>query len=414
MNVLHVNTRATVGGAARACRRLHEALRRAGHDSRILSRDYSASSEELVNWLPNPVLGRLAVRLTWLLERSTGLEGFLDAASWLGHRRHVRWADVVNLHNVHGFLLSLPLLPHFESHAPLIWTLHDAWPLTAHCFYPMGCEGWLRRCRECPNPAGRLPGRGAVTRLLYRLRRRVYDRIDPVIVTPSRWLLEMVRRSPLTCGFRSRCIPNGLDLEVFRPLGRQAAREALGLRSEGPVVMFGARSLTRRRKGRGVLQEALERLRSRGVQGVTLLSVGQLGVAAPPLPYPLRRLGTVDSQRRMALAYSAADVFVLPTRADNLPNTLVESIACGTPCVSFRVGGVPEVVRPGETGWLAEPGSPEGLAECLEEALLGGEQERMGRSCRRVAEEEYDVRLMAERYVALYSEAQSRRTEATL
>lgn len=406
MNVLHVNTHAYEGGAGRAAYRLHTALRRSGEESRIVSADYVKGRDDLQTWVPKTPLWWLLHHATWWLEIQTGLEGALNVTSWFGYRRHAEWADVVNLHNIHGYYFSLLLLPRIERLAPLVWTLHDMWPLTGHCAYPMDCSGWLSGCGNCPNLAGPPKVKRDVSRLLYSIRRRVYSRCSPVLVTPSRWLRRQVRRAPLTQHFRATCIPNGLDTDVFLPTNKRAAREALGLPSDERLAFFSAHVLGARRKGGDLLMAALRLLRESGLDNVRLLVAGGGGEEIErEAPYPVFNVGRVEGEALMAVVYSAADVFVLPTRADNLPNVLLEALSCGTPCVAFRVGGVPEVVRPGETGWLAEPEDPEDLALNLHEALTDdAARERMSEVCRSVAEKEYNVELMRRRYVRLYEE----------
>jgi len=406
MNVLHVNTWAARGGAGRAAFRLHEGLRKAGHCSRTVARRTVPGRADVQGWVPETRLWNRLRRLNRVLEIHAGLDGLADVASWVGHRRHAAWADVINLHNVHGGAMSLFLLSRLERRAPLVWTLHDMWALTGHCAYPMACDRWLTGCGRCPNLAGPPRIGWDATRLLYRARARIYRRISPVLVAPSRWLLAQTRRSSLTRGFRAVHIPNGLDLDVFRPVDRRVARSTLRLGPAEKVVMFCAQSLADRRKGPDLLIEALRTLHANGEAELRLLVAGQAGsLLASQSPYPVLDLGQVDSELLLAAAYSAADVFVLPTRMDNLPNGLVESIACGTPCVSFRAGGVPDVVRPGRTGWLAEPEDARDLARCLHEALNSNDKRKETSAvCRRIAEDEYDVRLMVERYLALYEE----------
>jgi len=408
MNVLHINTMARLGGAARACHRLHSALLGAGQGSRLVSADRIEGRDDLQSWLPHSLSAVFLHHATWWLEMHTGLEGLLNVESCLGYRRHARWADVINLHNLHGYFFNLFLLPRLERFAPLVWTLHDMWSMTGHCAYPYDCPKWLgARCRRCPNLTGPPKVYRDAVDVTLAARRRVYARINPVLVTPSRWLLGEADRAPLTASFRKRCIPNGLDLSVFRPTGRAASRDALGIPRRERVLLFSAHFLGAWRKGGDLMLRALRQLKAEGVSGLRLLFAGGGGQALQgQSPYPVHDLGQVESERFMAAAYSAADLFVLPTRADNLPNGLVESIACGTPCVSFRVGGVPEVVRPGVTGWLAEPQDAAGLARCIREALEMGpsRRRRMAADCRRVAEQEYGVDLMRRRYLDLYEE----------
>ncbi len=415
MRILHINTRALEGGAARACRRLHDALQAAGHESRILSAEHVPEREDMRTWHPPAALGTPLHRLNWAVEMRTGLEGFLNVASRLAWREHAEWADVINLHNLHSFYFALPLLARMARRAPLVWTLHDMWPLTGHCAYPMECPRWLAGCGHCPNL--HRPARICIdtSGLLYRLRRRVYRRIDPVLVAPSSWMQAQAHRAPLTRRWRCQHIPNGLDLQVFRPHERADARRRLGLPASGRIILCTANSLTRQRKGKGLLTAALRELRAGGTGELTLAVVGDGRAPLPETAYRTVELGHVADERQLAIVYSAADVFVLPARADNLPNTLLESIACGTPCVASRVGGVPDIVRPTVTGWTTRAEDAADLARCLAQALSDAAAlQEMGRACRRVAETEYDVTLMRERYVALYEHLLERRRSHAL
>ncbi|MCK4374135.1 MAG: glycosyltransferase family 4 protein [Candidatus Brocadiae bacterium] len=406
MNVLHMNTRAMKGGAALAAYRLHVALRAGGHPSRIVCRDEVEGRDDLQTWLPRSPLWSLLWQMTSWSEIHLGLEGLANLNSWAGYHRHADWADVINLHNLHSCYFSMLLLPRLERRAPLVWTLHDMWALTGHCAYPLECERWLEGCGRCPRLAGPPRMERDTTRFLYRTRRRIYAKINPALVAPSRWMLEQARRAPLTEGFRAVHIPNGLDTSVFRPVDKAAARRMLRLGEGERVLLFGAYNLSEKRKGGDLLVEALRRLHAAGLRDLRLVIVGKGGAQwAGESAYPVLDLGEINNELFMAAVYSAADAFVLPTRADNLPLVLLESMACGTPCVSFRVGGVPEVVRPGRTGWLAAPEDAGDLARCLRDALTNDERRRaMSAVCREVAEKEYDVRLMARRYTHLYEE----------
>jgi glycosyltransferase involved in cell wall biosynthesis len=199
-------------------------------------------------------------------------------------------------------------------------------------------------------------------------------------------------------------IPNGLDTEVFRPFSKTVAREVLGLDPKEDVVLFSALDAGARRKGGQVLSEALEILRSRQGHSVRLLAVGngaerwQNVVRMPVTPLP-----AVKDDRLLAVIYSAADLLVFPTLAENLPNGVIESMACGTPVVAFDVGGVSEAVRPMETGYLATRQDPADLACGISRLLKdSGLRERLGRRCREVAEAEYSLDLQARRFQELY------------
>jgi glycosyltransferase involved in cell wall biosynthesis len=194
-------------------------------------------------------------------------------------------------------------------------------------------------------------------------------------------------------------IPNGLDHTTFRPRNEQKTRRELGIPDGHNVVLFVAQSTTKHRKGFSLLAEALGAL---DVEDTTLLSVGG---GEPPLSgnLPHVHAGRVEDDEALSRVYSLADIFVIPSRQDNLPNTVLESMACGTPVVGFNVGGIPDMVGPGETGWLAETGNVRELRQAIETALENDEErEWMGRRCREVVGEEYTLERQARQYRALY------------
>jgi len=356
---------------------------------------------------------QLVERGVGIVETKLRLRHLLSFDPLFGNCRHFGWADVINLHNLHGMPFNPLALPRLAARRPLVWTLHDMWAMTGHCGYPPACEGWLAGCGSCPAPSAYPPADPDRIELLSRVKNFVYSRARIELVTPSRWLAGQARRSPLLGRLRVSAIPNGLDTEVFCPLDRDAARRVLRLPQESRVILAGAFKLGTRRKGMDLLLAALRELRGDRAFRAHLLLFGA-GAEPPGLPIPCTSIGYVENERMLAMLYCAADVFVLPTRADNLPNTLVESIACGTPCVSFRVGGVPEVVREGETGLLAEPEDAEDLARCIHRLLADeGARRRMSARCREVAEREYGLDLQAGRYLRLYEESIERRSRSS-
>jgi glycosyltransferase involved in cell wall biosynthesis len=195
-------------------------------------------------------------------------------------------------------------------------------------------------------------------------------------------------------------IPYGLDLDVLKPRPKGAARLALGLPADGQIVLFVAQSIDNPRKGFGLLAQALS-----GLETDSSLLLLSLGAGRPELSadVPYRQVGYTTDDHLLATVYSAADVFVTPTLQDNLPATVLEAMACGTAAVGFEVGGVPEMIRDGETGLLARAESVPALRSALAEALARPERlAEMGRQSRLVAEGEYSLQLQAERYRDLY------------
>jgi glycosyltransferase involved in cell wall biosynthesis len=213
-------------------------------------------------------------------------------------------------------------------------------------------------------------------------------------------LAQEAKRSPLLSRFPVNVIANGLDTSIFRPIDRRIARAALSLPEKARVVLFVAESASNRRKGYQQLLRALDTLVDH--PNLMLLTLGaDVGLKAHGLP--CRQLGHITDDGLLALAYSAADVFALPSIQDNLPNTALEALACGTPIVAFSTGGIPDVVRTGETGFLVPLDDFHGFAAALA-AILGEStlQRQLSMNARRIAVKEYEQHVMAQNYLALY------------
>jgi glycosyltransferase involved in cell wall biosynthesis len=241
-----------------------------------------------------------------------------------------------------------------------------------------------------------------LSRAIWNRKREAFDYIDDHqlhFVAQSEWIGEQVQASPLTERFSVSVIPNGLDPELFRPRRTKGLRAALGIPSHHRVLLFVAHTTTNRRKGFDLLREATASLSN---DDTTLISIGgnepELATSQPHI-----HLGRIESDLLLSVFYSLADLFIIPSRQDNLPNTVLESMACGTPVVGFDVGGIPDMVRPGETGWLAEKRDPHSLRQTIETALSqGGIRRRMEGRCREIVEKEYTLDVQAQSYRSLY------------
>lgn len=411
------------GGAAIAALRLHQALREEDVPS-LTYVQHKSGHAPLTYVLPPPADDRVlpdgkggallasALRdrrrqarvLRDFPQRPAGSEAFSDSEAALRLRNVPLLAenDIFHLHWVAGFI-DVPGNTEFLAGKKIVWTLHDMNPFTGGCHYADGCDKYLTQCGACPQ-LGSHRERDLAWQT-WKRREYAYRKLDITVVSPSRWLAEEARKSALLGRFPIHCIPNGLPLDVFRPYDRSAARNALGLDADARVLMFSAAGVLNRRKGFSFLLEALGLLREEPLtQNLVLLITGDGGDLLRGLPYSIKALGRVDRPEVMALAYSAADAVALPTLEDNLPNVLLETLACGTPAVSFAVGGVPEIIEHGETGWLAPPRDVRALAGCLRLALKDTVNFRRSRLCRAQALEKYSLKRCAEAYSALYAQ----------
>jgi glycosyltransferase involved in cell wall biosynthesis len=378
--------------------RLIQGLRAAGLNARVVCR--SRTRDDSVEM---PRSGR-SERLLGAIATRCGLNDVHRFSAFkLLHDPAYQDADVIDFHCIHHGAFNYLALPRATAAKPAVLTLHDMWPFTGHCHNSLDCERWRHGCGRCPYPDVEPAIRRDATSLDWRLKSWAYRRSRLVVVSPSRWLAALAAQSMLS-RFPIHHVPHGIDTGEYRPLDADQCRAALGIPSGGKVLLCVADKFSRRLKGGDLLLKALERLPSSLKQEVTLLLLGmEAGSIARSVDIPTVDLGFLTSDRLKVLAYCAADLLVHPTRADNFPLVVLESLACGTPVVSFRVGGVPELVRPGVTGWLAEPEDADGLRDGIA-ALLSDRPglHRLRHNCRRIALAEYSLDLQAQRYIDIY------------
>jgi len=421
VRIHHINAYLN-GGAGVASRRLHQALLAEGIESRYWHGDPMAAAAGMepeaaarLPWGP-PACWHLPAALSfgrrWVHERvlrsfyrrgrprrfgmysspvrpaATPLTGGLEACDLL----HLHW--VSRTIDYASFFASVP------ETVPVVWTLHDMQPLTGGCHQAFDCDRFRDACGDCPI-LGR-PGPRDLSHRDHQVKHRAVAGRPMHLVTPSRWLESLARQSSIFDPAGTvQTIRNGISLADFSPLDKAEARRRLRLPEQGLIVAYGAESLQNEPKGIREFLEAISRLPSRCQVSGLLFGNDQppAGVATVPL-VNLGFLATAEAQR---VAYSAADIFALPSHAETISQTAVEALACGTPVVAFAVGGVPEIVRHGETGLLARPRDVEDLAaQMLVLAEDVTYRRRLAAAGGRLVHEEFTVAVQVRRYRELY------------
>jgi glycosyltransferase involved in cell wall biosynthesis len=405
MRIAMISDYETQGGAAVAASHLASGLVQHGHEVvRIVAERGTPdgwTTEQLT-------LGRLPLP-TLVMQKITGRQPQIGTlrqcmSSRLGEMLNRVKPDVINVHNIHGMSERgwfVDLIAQCRSVAPTFWTLHDMWSFTGRCTYAYDCERFVSGCNaECPthNEYPALPA--PRVELEWETRRRFFAGSGFLAaVTPSQWMADQANRGL----WRSRpvhVIPNGLCHDQFAPIDRRIAREALRLPTRGPILLATAVDWNERRKGGAILAQALPLVRHRPL---TIAFAG--GGLLPNISSNINvvNLKYLVDDRIKAMAYSAADLFVHPAPVDNLPNVVMEAMACGTPTAAFAIGGIPEMVREGQTGWLANDLNAVRLAATIDHAL---DEISIGKTyrteCREVAEAEYSQSLQAQRYAELF------------
>lgn len=408
IKVASLSTTDLGGGAARAAFRLQQGLLAQGAAADlIVQRRFGAAPFVQA---PSGHLGQLAGQFY----------PYLDALPKLCYRHRQRgpWttglfpnpflsdsllrsADLIHLHWVsEGFL---PITSVGKLGRPIVWTLHDMATFTGGCHYAGDCRKFTQRCGACPQ-LGSVCERD-LSRWTYKRKARAWAAADITLVCPSRWMARETRSSSLFAGRDIQVIPNGLDLALYRPIDRSTARSLLRLPQDRPLALTAAMNVTGdRRKGYAHLAAALRSCREDALPDLELLVLGDAGKPGErPGDEGVRFLGSFADDLSMVLACSAADLFVAPSEQDNLPNTVMEAMACAVPVVAFDVGGLTDLVSHDRTGLLVEARSAERLAEAMT-ALCRDPDRRlaMGAAGRVKAEQEYELSVIAQRHLALY------------
>ncbi|NKD56039.1 MULTISPECIES: glycosyltransferase [unclassified Haematospirillum] len=418
MRVVHLSHTDGGAGAGRAVYRIHAALCELGVDSRMLvSRKRTADPS--VQAMSGSGLGHWRVSVAEYLEARAGRALARDASVFLSPALYgyfhpmraevVRGADVVAIYWINGAFITLESLAGINK--PLVWRLSDVWPFTGGCHYPGTCERFENQCGDCPQL--RQPGPEDATHRLWLRKKHAWRTLDLTVVAPSNWIAGLARRSSLFADWRVEVIPTGVDLERYCPGDRSAARARWGLPQDRLLILFGAMSPTDDvRKGYRELRRALEVVAQSPLASRILAVVFGSDVPLPAdlLPVPAVSLGRLEGDEVLKAAYNCADVVVVPSLEDNLPNVALEAIACGAPVAAFDVCGMPDIVTDSWNGRLIPQADPEGLGWALVEILSDSKRLLTMRfNARQRAQQSFSLKDQANAYRALYEQILARR-----
>ncbi len=395
MKVLILNSNNKAGGASKACYRLHTSYIKAGIDSTLLIKDVpppgisnaynywdfqTQKHKEETNTIPKKILYKLLYESSIhkdarfdkelkyqeqiLNARPPGLEVFTFSNSVNDITEHPLYAkaDIIHLHFVAAHYVDYSFFR--KAKKPIVWTLHDMNPFTGGCHYAGDCEKYKTDCHHCPQLAGTINGDYSHGELRKKL--AAFSDTDTrkmVIASPSTWLMNASKSSKALSGFEHHLVPYGIDSSVYKLKDKAASKKSLGLPGNKKVILFVAYLVDNVRKGYSLLTEAIKSINK------DEYSVCTVGAKTPDTSafsdIEVHQLGYIEDEQLLSTVYNAADMFVIPSLADNLPNTVLESLMCGTPVIAFPVGGIPDMVQHGENGLLCRDLSASSLAESI-------------------------------------------------
>ncbi len=404
MKVIFLNSSACRGGAARAAVRLFSALKHKGVVAAFLTQEPSDGGmpQKCLSWI-RPRLDTLP--LVFYPRRTRSLFSPSLFPERLKHRIEGVQPELIHLHWIQEGFLRIETLTRLNL--PIIWTLHDSWPFTGGCHLPYDCKRYQDSCGSCP-VLGSTSERD-LSRWVFKRKKLAWKNLDITVVSPSRWLARCAQESSLFGGRRIEVIPNGLDLSTFRMMDKQAARSSFGLAGKTRLILFcGANGLQDYNKGFHHLQSAIVGIVKAGYGAKLELAIAGSKVQnnLTNLGVKTTQLGFIRDECTLNLLYCAADVVVVPSLHENLPNTIMEAMASGTPCVAFNVGGVPDLIDHKQNGYLAQPNDARSLLEGILWSLGLGEEcyQQLCSNARLKIESGFSTEQCACKYLNLYQE----------
>jgi glycosyltransferase involved in cell wall biosynthesis len=417
MKILICNTTDTGGGAAKAAYQLLESLTEQGIDARLLVMHKHSKNPLVLNVFDFHDKRSTFGRGIKLLEYK--LKNKLRKRKWAKYPERDRDTlddiffshlenslekidfDVLHLHWVEGEFINFKDLKKVQK--PIVWTLHGCFPFTGICHHFQCNKYYKTECSRCPILKSEKDD--DLSNEMFYLKMKRYQYLPLNIVCPSQWISVCAKESALLGTKPIHVIPNGIDINLFSPLNKKSAREVLNISQTNNVILFGAISPTENiQKGYSYLQEALQIFKKDEFSETTdLLIFGTSDYNSKgTFEFRTRYLGYISNDRLLAIAYSTADVMIVPSTHENLPYTIMESLSCGTPVVAFDIGGNSDMIDHKKNGYLAKPFEAEDLARGIRWCLENNMQNNLGQNARQKVLDNYAAATIARKHIELY------------
>ncbi len=415
MKIALLNTDDSAGGAAIACIRLAETLIAKGHEVKMFTLNSNGKLsfvEPLVKSFWTKSIGKINFALERLyflfFEKNKTIRFAFSPANFgfdITQSFDFKDFDIIHIHWINfGFLSINDLEKLFSLKKPVVWTLHDMWAFTGGCHHSGACENFQNSCGNCESDL-RNPSEKDISNSQLTRKKEIYENIPITVVGCSQWIAERAQKSSVFKNKMVVSIPNPLDLDVFKPI--KVDKQEFGFISDKKYILIAAMKVTVIWKGFGFLKEALklfsQKLTELEKNNIEILVAGDANpVDFEDIPFNWNLLGRINTPEKMNQVYNLADVFVSSSIQENLPNTIMEAMAAGTPCVAFGVGGIPEMIEHKNTGYVAEPENSDDLADGIKFVFENKSNNPFGINSRKKVIENYSNEVVAGEYLELY------------
>ncbi len=416
LKVVHLNTYDGNGGAGRACLRLNRALLNNGIDSKIIVH-YKFGKDPLIKTFNSSLIEKAYIAGTILAERILAKRYLKPlrtpfSFTWFGrsviNHPDVKDADIIHLHWInHSFLNPKHLAEIAELNKPVVWTFHDSNAFTGGCHVRYECDHFERECGECPLLKNAAPD--DISHQAWLQKSDAYGVLDFTVIAPSSWMLTSVKMAGLMKGKNALQIPNTLETDIFKPIDKISAKKKAGLPEDKFIFLSGFMpSRKDLHKGTSYLLESMAMLKEKqgiDTNQIELVVFGNRNTAdVPEFPFKTSFLGTINDDEKLAACYAAADAFLTTSVEDNLPYTVMEALACGTPVIAFTTGGIPDMVQHEHNGYLATYRSSESFTDGMEWIIKHPNRETLNQNARQTVLDSFSEKIIAEKHIGLYNQ----------
>ena len=414
MRVLIINTSERIGGAAIAANRLMDALRNNGIQAKMLVRDKQTNNITIIGlkkslWsIWQFVWERIVIwKANHFKQHNLFAVDIANTGTDITTYPEFKEADIIHLHWINQGMLSLKDLKKIlQSGKPIVWTMHDMWPCTGICHHARECDKYHKECHHCPY----LYNGGAkkdLSHQTFKKKKELYQLSPITFITCSQWLKERAGQSALLEQHPIVHIPNPIKTNLFTPRNKVEARQKCNLPTDKKLILFGSVKITDKRKGIDYFIESCKILAEKHPELVNNLGVAVYGKESEQLkslvPFQVYALDYISNEKELVNVYNAVDLYVTPSLEENLPNTIMEAMACGIPCVGFNVGGIPEMIDHLHNGYVADYKSAEDFANGIHWTLSESEYQSLSEEARRKVTSSYSESTIAKKYIEVYN-----------